>query len=462
MTWLLVALALVGGGPALAQSVGFETDPEAPTATDLGLSRYVAVLFSAEDYGPDSGIIDLVTPNEDVRRIGELLQDQYGFDVEVVTDATRADIFAHLERLRRELGEDDALLIYYAGHGEYDDATRKGYWLPSNARVDNRAEWVKTDDVADLVRPMAARHVLLVADSCFSGSLTRAIELVATPRAPGQAEAERLARNRSRWVITSGGVEPVTDGGEDGMSAFAYVLYDELEDAEDRYIVPDRLFPRVRERVTAAAGQVPTQGPLVGLNDDHGQMVLANRLSCVRAVREGGEAWEVASERAATLRSPTRRAQVVQRWLRTWAEPAACGFQTPEGLHDVVKDAHQRLAAWAPEGGVAAKPASAVPTPTGAQGWSRPVAWASVGAIAVGTGLLAGTNAWWSARRPQFGLTDDAVIAPDAQGAQQFRTMRALNLTSGVLIGAGAIGWGTAVGVRLTDGGGVVVLRGTL
>ena len=58
---------------------------------------------------------------------------------------------------------------------------------------------------------MDARHVMVVADSCYSGTLTRGIKIKSRDR-----DAERmadLAKKRARVVLTSGGLEPVSDSG---------------------------------------------------------------------------------------------------------------------------------------------------------------------------------------------------------------------------------------------------------
>ena len=85
--------------------------------SEIGISKYRALLFSVQDYERGSELSDLSTPNEDVRRVSAILRDRYGFETEVVTDATEAQVIASLDRLRNDSTEDEAVLIYYAGHG---------------------------------------------------------------------------------------------------------------------------------------------------------------------------------------------------------------------------------------------------------------------------------------------------------------------------------------------------------
>ncbi len=62
-------------------------------------------------------------------------------------------------------------LIYYAGHGVLEAETDTGFWLPVDAEADNEGEWIEVGAIARNAKAMAAHHVMLVADSCYSGTL---------------------------------------------------------------------------------------------------------------------------------------------------------------------------------------------------------------------------------------------------------------------------------------------------
>ena len=65
----------------------------------------------------------------------------------------------------------DNLLIYYAGHGELDNDEERGYWLPIDADTTKRSKWINNSYILDNIKATKAKHVLLISDSCFSGSL---------------------------------------------------------------------------------------------------------------------------------------------------------------------------------------------------------------------------------------------------------------------------------------------------
>jgi len=173
--------------------------------------------------------------------------------------------------------------VYYAGHGVFVEGEGRSFWLPVDAKVNNTAQWVSTDDVTRKLEAMDARHVLLVSDSAFSGGFFRGAD---SSGAQYSRMAAKLVSRRSRWVIASGSSEPAVDGGRDGMSVFAYALVQQLWRADGRYIPVDGIFPTLRERVLSNAPQTPTLGPLVIRSpiENLGQFVFVNRTFVDRVV----------------------------------------------------------------------------------------------------------------------------------------------------------------------------------
>ena len=116
----------------------------------------------------------LRTAESDARSVASLLRADYGFRVTRLIDATRGDILEALANMRARLKADDNLLIYYAGHGVVDDITEQGYWLPVDAEDRVPTNWISNTDLTNMLRGMSARHVMVLADSCYSGTLVRA------------------------------------------------------------------------------------------------------------------------------------------------------------------------------------------------------------------------------------------------------------------------------------------------
>ena len=126
---------------------------------------------------------------------------------------------------------------------------------------------------------MKARHVYLIADSCFSGTLfaeSRGVQVL-----PGTVAEllrdkyySKLYAKKSRWALTSGGTEPVTDKGLNGHSMFAYHLLKYLKENDEPYLIPSRIAEHVIPLVARNADQMPRSQPLQGTRDEGGQFVL--------------------------------------------------------------------------------------------------------------------------------------------------------------------------------------------
>jgi hypothetical protein len=200
----------------------------------------------------------LRTAVNDAREVAKVLQEQYGFRVKLLTDATGYDLLKALDELRGKLTKEDNLLIYYAGHGKMDDKGG-GYWLPVDADANSSASWIANDNITGILDAMLARQILLVADSCYSGTLTRS--------AMGQPEPVRtqeemlrllqqLTQKRSRIAMTSGRLEPVLDSAGGTHSVFAEAFLKALRD-NDGVLLGQDFFRRVQIQVADVAGQLP-------------------------------------------------------------------------------------------------------------------------------------------------------------------------------------------------------------
>ena len=236
---------------------------------DIDFGRYYALVIGNDDY---EFLGDLETAQADARAVAEVLGDRYGFTFKLLLDATRTDILKALGGLRRQLTENDNLLIYYAGHGIIDEAAARGYWLPVDAEEDFKANWISNADITDALKASDAWHVLVVADSCYSGTLVRAPGPPVQAGGDRKALLERLTLKRSRTVLTSGGLEPVADSGGSGHSVFAKAFLDVL--AENKAVLEaQRLFGAVRKKVVVNADQTPQYADVRRAGHDGGDFL---------------------------------------------------------------------------------------------------------------------------------------------------------------------------------------------
>jgi hypothetical protein len=170
------------------------------------------------------------------------------------------------------LGSSDNLLVYFAGHGFQNPGTEDGFWIPSDATTDE-STWVPVSEIRRIVKNIKAKHTLLVSDSCFSGTLTRSTLALPTH----DRFLAEVAKKDSYQALTSGGLEPVADGGKEGMSLFAYSLSSYLKNPPRPYFTTAQLYTDLAPIVANASGsrQTPEQGKIPGTFDENGQFIFA-------------------------------------------------------------------------------------------------------------------------------------------------------------------------------------------
>ena len=233
---------------------------------DIAFGTYYALVIGNNDYRL---LPPLKTAVNDAREVARVLEAEYGFRVRLLLNASRYELLSALNELRERLTDRDNLLIYYAGHGELDERNQRGHWLPIDAEPQSSANWISNIAVTDVLNTMTVRQLLVVADSCYAGTMTRS----ALGRLEGGlSDAERLrlmqamARQRSRMAMTSGGVEPVLDGAGGPHSIFAQTFIELLR--SNVGVLPGQdLFHLLRLRVASAADrvdmrQVPEYAPI--------------------------------------------------------------------------------------------------------------------------------------------------------------------------------------------------------
>ncbi len=224
--------------------------PEIAVPSRRGFGNYHALVIGNQNY---AFMKSLKTPHADARAVAALLEKSYGFEVTLLLNATRYQLLTRMNALAASLDEDDNLLIYYAGHGKLDRVNRRGHWLPVDAEPANTANWISNQSLTDLLNVMRARHVMVVADSCYSGALTRS---AVAWLEPGSADAsdwhQTILARRARVALTSGGIEPVMDAGGGEHSVFARAFLEALRTNRD-VLAGGRLWQRVSGAVSSAA-----------------------------------------------------------------------------------------------------------------------------------------------------------------------------------------------------------------
>lgn len=215
---------------------------------NVNFGRYFALIIGNQDYWY---LDDLSSPLQDTTRLQTLLEEKYGFSTILLPDANEKSILNALSDLYNQIGENDNLLIYYAGHGNLTNSAtsdrQRGYWLPIDAQEDRSTNWISNSVISDHLDRLKARSILVMADSCYAGNMASANSPFLLGSLSNQLSTESIQSGlgrRSRLVISSGGERPVLDGIDGQHSMFAGSLIEILENNE-QVLRDNMLFSRL-------------------------------------------------------------------------------------------------------------------------------------------------------------------------------------------------------------------------
>jgi len=277
--WAMLGVAFLAwfasaGGTALADQPqrGMTLMPRVAPGSVPIAGEYWALIIGIDKY---TEVPQLDSAVKDATGVRDVLIEKYGFRRERIVEllneqGTKVNIEDALYQLGKKAGPNDSVLIYYAGHGQYDEDNRLAWWVPVDGKPQKPGSFVPNAAIRDYIEGMQAKHVYLVADSCFSGTLFG--KLRALPPLTDQFFS-RLQAKKSRWGLTSGGTEPVADQGKSGHSIFAYHFINLLRDNTDPYLVPSHIFDQLAPIIANNAEQTPRSEPLKGTGDEGGQFV---------------------------------------------------------------------------------------------------------------------------------------------------------------------------------------------
>lgn len=214
----------------------------------------------------------LSNPVKDARDIKRLLKDKYGFEDENIfeyynEEVTPESVREAFEKLKEKGTNIDNLLVYYSGHGYYDPSFDLGYWVPSEGKTNSGATgtYIPNDNIRNYVKALEFKHVFLVADACFSGALFQ------DDNATKGLESEKMESIKSRWGLSAGNIEEVSDGEKGKNSPFAYNFINYLQNNLKDKLQVKELIDFVVAQVKANTQQEPIGKPLSGVGHEGGQ-----------------------------------------------------------------------------------------------------------------------------------------------------------------------------------------------
>jgi hypothetical protein len=181
-----------------------------------------------------------------------------------------------MEWLVKNVKINDNLFIYYSGHGEYKEELNKGYWVPIDATTASVSNYISNSDIQTFLSGIKSKHSLLVSDACFSGDIFRG-HTVTVPFEESEKYYKDVHSRTSRQALTSGGVEPVMDGGREGHSVFAYYFLKILDNNSNKYFDAGQLYEKLKIPVINNSEQSPKIAPIKNSGDEGGQFIFIKK-----------------------------------------------------------------------------------------------------------------------------------------------------------------------------------------
>lgn len=238
---------------------------------DIGFGEYYALLIGVSEYG-DSAIADLEgLPKKDAKDLADILESKYNFKKENIiilnNSPTANDIIKEFTVLKKKINKNDNLLIFYAGHGIYDEINEIGSWLPSDADMTYELNLISNSQVVDYLKSIHSKHTLLISDACFSGSIFKSRSFTKAPKS-----VQMKYELPSRKAITSGTLKTVPN-----KSVFLKFLLQRLTENKDKYISARQLFDRIEEPVMNTGKNTPQYGTIYGVGDEGGDFIFIQK-----------------------------------------------------------------------------------------------------------------------------------------------------------------------------------------
>ena len=187
-----------------------------------------ALIIGTDEYD-DWG--DLTNPVFDATTIDKELSEFYDFETELILNPTKREVLNKIrEYAKKSYLPDDQLLIFIAGHGQFDDVFTEGYLVAKDSRMHDEAKesYISHSTLRTYVNNIPSNHTFIIMDVCYGGTFDQAI---ARSGSRGGDEIyneltkteyiKRKLRFKTRRYLTSGGKQYVPDGRPGHHSPFA-------------------------------------------------------------------------------------------------------------------------------------------------------------------------------------------------------------------------------------------------
>ncbi|HAR19413.1 MAG TPA: hypothetical protein DCR46_02050, partial [Cytophagales bacterium] len=200
----------------------FDGVTEQPTTGRKG--KDYALLIATNEY---DAMHHLVNPVNDMNTVAKELEERYGFITERLFNPTLSQTYSTVKKYgSKQYADDDQLLVFIAGHGEYDPIFKEGYLVATDTKKDDdaRVTYLSHSNLRTLINNIPCKHIMITLDACFGGTFEQELSSRGGDIYGGVGKDEYIQRKmkyKTRLYLTSGGKEYVPDGRPGQHSPFA-------------------------------------------------------------------------------------------------------------------------------------------------------------------------------------------------------------------------------------------------
>jgi len=264
LIWIIVGLFFIIGccvektATRGVRSVGREVVQKSIVLT-REFGDYYALLIYVDDY---TILSKLYTPKYDIEAMADILRSRYGFkDIKIVSNPKNSDdLVAVFDEYSKKMRSTDNLLIYYAGHGNFEERMQEGFWQLKDAKEDSRVGWIPVKSaINNTLNIINAKHILVMSDSCYSGAIIRKGGARLVSNRDEVRYYREIYKKKSRTALTSGGLEPVLDADpiNPNNSIFVNALLYTLQNNEKSLFSLEEKFSDIKKYIKLKTEQTP-------------------------------------------------------------------------------------------------------------------------------------------------------------------------------------------------------------
>jgi hypothetical protein len=158
-----------------------------------------------------------------------------------------------------------------------------GYWIPYDATEDVTT-YISNNEIRDYLAGIRARHIFVLSDSCFSGTFIAEVNGM-----EWNLSYHDLNTRVSRWMMTSGGEEVVSDGAMGQVSPFAKHLLQYLGENTNELTSITDLANYVSIFTKRGLRQQPRWARIDSTGDKGGEMIFLLKEEYVQTRREASD-----------------------------------------------------------------------------------------------------------------------------------------------------------------------------